>query len=118
MVETALKDTHLGGTTPTELQKEDSSCQKIYYDKETKVMVNQSVNEFYTRVLFKSDSLSQDIVFLLDISAKLFNNLRPDAREFFISEGVQVTLRLPTETNQKGNQRLLLVRNIAVELEK
>ena len=43
-------------------------------------MVNQSVNEFYTRVLFKIDALAQDVVFPLDITANLFNNLSPYVR--------------------------------------
>ena len=34
-----------------------------------------------------------------------------------ISEVVQVTQRLPTETNHQGNPRLLLVRNASVEAE-
>ena len=33
MVKTALKDTYFGGTTPTELQNEVSTCQIIYDDK-------------------------------------------------------------------------------------
>ena len=32
-------------------------------------MVNQSVNEFYARFLFKIDTLPLDVVFLLDIAA-------------------------------------------------
>ena len=31
-------------------------------------MVNQSVNEFYSRFLFKTDARTQDVVFLLDIA--------------------------------------------------
>ena len=46
MSKTALKDTYFGGTTLTELQNEVSTCQQLYYDKETKVIVNQTVNEF------------------------------------------------------------------------
>ena len=53
----------------------------------------------------------------MDIATTLFNNLRPDGREFLISEGVQVPQRLPTETNHQGNQRLILVINAAVEAE-
>ena len=81
-------------------------------------MVNQSVNEFYTRFLFKIDALPHDVNFSLEISATFFNNLSPDNREFLISEGLQVPQRLPTETNHQGNQRLLLVRNAVVEAEK
>ena len=44
MVKTDLKDKYLGGTTPTALKNEFSLWQKIYYDIETHVMVNQSVN--------------------------------------------------------------------------
>ena len=43
-------------------------------------MINQSVNEFYTRFFFKIDSLPQEVGFLLDISATFFNNLSPDVR--------------------------------------
>ena len=46
MVITVLKDTYLGGTTPTALKNEVSIFRKMYYDRETRVMVNQSVNEF------------------------------------------------------------------------
>ena len=31
-------------------------------------MVNKSVNEFYTRFLFKVDALSQNVAFPVDIS--------------------------------------------------
>ena len=81
-------------------------------------MVNQAVNEFYTRFLFKIDALPQDIIFPMDIFATLFNNLSPEVREFLISEGFQVPPRTPTEINRQGNQRLLLVRNASVEEEK
>ena len=84
MVKTALKDTYLGGTTPTALQNEVSTCRKIYYYKETWVMVNQSVNEFYTQFLLKIYALLQEVGFLLDIDATLFNNLRPDNRQFLV----------------------------------
>ena len=33
MVKTSLKDTYLGGTTPTALQNEVYTCRKIYYDR-------------------------------------------------------------------------------------
>ena len=84
MVKTALKDTYLGGTTPTALKNEVSTCQKMYYDRETRVMVNQSVNEFYTLLLFKIDALPQYIAFPLDIAEIFFINLSPDVREFLI----------------------------------
>ena len=80
-------------------------------------MVNQSVNEFCTWFLFKMDELTQGVVFPLEISATLFNNLIPDARDFLISEGVQVPPRPPTETDNQGNQRLVLVRNASAEAE-
>ena len=66
-------------------------------------MINQSLNQFYTRFLSKIDALPQEVGFLLEISAEFFNNLSPDVREFLISEGVQVPQRLPKETNQQGN---------------
>ena len=69
----------------------------MYYDKDTRVMVNQSVNEFYTRLLFKIDALQQDIAFPLNIAANFFNNLIPKVREFLISERVQVPPRPPAE---------------------
>ena len=81
-------------------------------------MVNQSVNKFYTRFLFKIDALPQDFFFPLDIAATFFNNLGPDVRQLLISEGVQGPPNPPTENNPQGKQRLLLVRNVAVESEK
>ena len=51
-------------------------------------MVNQSVNEFYNRFVFKIDALPQDIVLQLDIAAIFFNNLSTRVREFLILEGV------------------------------
>ena len=68
----------------------------MYYDKENQVMINQSVNEFYTQFLFKIDALPQEVGFPLDIAAKFFKNLSPNVREFIISEGVQVPQRLTT----------------------
>ena len=68
----------------------------MYYDKETWVMVNHLVNEFYTHFLFKIDSLPQDIVFTLDIAATFFKNLSLDIRDFLISEGVYAPPILPT----------------------
>ena len=58
---------------------------EMYYDKETRVMVNQSVNEFYTLFLFKIDALPHDAVLTLGIAADFFNKLIPDIREFLIS---------------------------------
>ena len=45
----------------------------------------------------------------------ILKKISPNVRELLISEGVQVPQILPTETNYQGNQRLLLVRNAAVE---
>ena len=87
----------------------------MYDDRDTRVVVNQSVNEFYTQFLFKIDALSQDVALLLDIAANFFDNLITDVRELLISEGVQVPPRSPTENNHQGKQRFLLVRNAAVE---
>ena len=88
MPKTALTDTYLGTTNPTELQNEVSTLRKFYYDIETQVMVNQSVNQFYSRLLFKIDALPQDVAFPLDISETFFKNFSPNVREFLISEGV------------------------------
>ena len=55
---------------------------EMYYDKEARVMVNKTVNEFYTQFLFKIYSLLQDVVLPLDIAAIFFNNLISDLREF------------------------------------
>ena len=96
MVKTSLKDIYLGGTTLTALQNEVSTRRKIYYDKKNQVMINQWVNEFYTRFLFKIDALPQEVGFLLDIATTFFKNLSPGFRGFLISEGVQVPQRLPT----------------------
>ena len=91
---------------------------EMYYYRETCVMINQSVNEFYTRSLLEIDALNQDVALPLDIFATLFNNLGPEVRELLISEGVQAPPRPPTEKNHQGKQRLILVKNAAVEAEK
>ena len=65
----------------------------MYYNKKTRVVVNQSVNEFYTWLLFKIDALPQDVAFPLYIAVTFFNNLSPDVRDFLISEGFQIPLR-------------------------
>ena len=103
MVKTALKYTYLGTKTPTSLKNEVSTCRQIYYDIDTHIMVNQSVNEFYTRFLSKIDAFPQEVAFPLDIAATFFKNLSPDVREFLISDGVQVPPRPPTENNHQGN---------------
>ena len=76
-------------------------------------MVNQSVNESCNRFLFKINTLPKDVVFLLDMTANVFNNFSPDVREFLISEGVRLPPSPPTETNHQVNQSLLLVINLA-----
>ena len=91
MVKLDLKYTYLGGTTPTALQNWVSTCRKMYDDKETQVMVNQSVNYFYSRFFFKIDAIPQDVVLPLDIVSTFFNNWSTNIKEFLISEGVQVT---------------------------
>ena len=80
MIKKSLKDTHLGTTTPTELQNEVATCWKVYYEKDNQVMINQLVNEFYTCFLFKIDALPQEVGFLLDTATAFFNNLSPDVR--------------------------------------
>ena len=40
MVKTSLKDTYLVVTTPAALKNEFSTFQQMYYDRETRVMVN------------------------------------------------------------------------------
>ena len=77
----------MGGGNPTALQNEVSTCRKMYYDRETRVMVNQSVNEFYTRFLLKIDAPPQYVAFPLDIAATFFKKLSP-GEEFLISEVV------------------------------
>ena len=104
-------------TTPIALKNEFSTFQKIYYDKATRVMINQPVNEFYTRFIFKIDALPHYVVLKLDITAILFDMLIHEVRELLISGGVQVPPRMPTKTNHQGNQRLLLVINAAVDTE-
>ena len=94
-------DPYLGGTTPTALKIEVFTCWQMYYDKQTQVMVNQSVNEFYTRFLFEIDALPQEVVFPLYIYATFFKILIPKVIEFLLSGGVQVTPRQPTETNHQ-----------------
>ena len=84
MVKTALKDTYLGGTAPTALKNEVAICHKMYYDKENQVMINQSVNEFYIRFIFKIDTLPQEVRLPLDIAGTLFNNFSHDVRDSLI----------------------------------
>ena len=62
MVEKSLKDKYIEGTNPKELKNKVSKFQEIFYDKETRVMVNKLVNYFYTRLLFKVNSPPHDTV--------------------------------------------------------
>ena len=48
-------------------------------------MVDQLVDYFYTRFLFKIDVLTQEKLFLLDISATFFKKLNPGVIKFLIS---------------------------------
>ena len=47
-------------------------------------MINQSVNEFYTRFLFKIDVLPQNVAFPLNVAAAFFNNLSTKVRDLLI----------------------------------
>ena len=84
MVKTNLKDTYLGVTVPKALQNEVFKCRKMYSFRETHIMFNKSVNEFYTQLLFKIDAIPQDFSFPLDIDANFFNKISPNIRELFI----------------------------------
>ena len=66
----------------------------MYYDKDTLVMVNQSVNEFYTRSPFKINAFPQYIILSLDIASTFLKKLSPDFREFLIPAQVHVRIRL------------------------
>ena len=85
MVKTSFKGAYLGGTNPTALQNEVSTFCKMYYDRENLVIVNQSLNKFYTRLLFKIDALPQHVAFSLYIAETFFNSFIPDVRELLIS---------------------------------
>ena len=65
------------GTTATALKNEVSTFWKFYYDKDTWFIVNQSVNEFYIRFLFKVYSLQQYVLFPLDIAENSSTTLVP-----------------------------------------
>ena len=66
-------------------------------------MVNLLLKEFYNRLLLKIDALTQEIVLPLGIYETFFNNLIPNIRKLFISEGVKPPQILLMETNHKGN---------------
>ena len=55
MITIALEDTYLGTKLPQHCKK-SIFMKEMYYDKETRVMVNWSVNEFYTKFLLKIDA--------------------------------------------------------------
>ena len=46
MVKTDWLDTYLEGGNPMALKNEVSKFRQMYYDRETHIMVNQSLNEF------------------------------------------------------------------------
>ena len=71
----------------------------MYHDRETRVMVNQSVNVFYTPFLCKVDALRQGVAFPLEVAATFFDKLIPGVRVLLVSEGLQVPPISPTETN-------------------
>ena len=81
-------------------------------------MVNQSLKCFYTRFLLYIDEIIQDEVFLLDIESTFLNNLSPGVPKFLLEGGVQALTRIPDETINQGNQRLLFVNNAELEADK
>ena len=85
MVKIDLKDTYLGGTNPTALKNEVTTCRKMYDEKENQVMIFQSVNELYTHFLFKIDAIPQEVGLPLHTATTFFNSLSPDVRELLIS---------------------------------
>ena len=56
---------------------------------EVRVVLNHSVNDMYTRFLFKIDALPQYVVLPIEIAATFLKNLSSDVRELFISEGAK-----------------------------
>ena len=67
MVITALND-KLGRNNSPSTENGFSTWRQMYYDIENNIMVNQSVNEFYTRLFFKIDAITQDVALLLDVA--------------------------------------------------
>ena len=67
--------------------------------------------------MFNIDECLQGDLIPLDIAATLINNWRPDTQELLMKAVVQVPTKLSYKTNNKTNQRLLLVRNKEVEAE-
>ena len=84
MVKISLTDTYIGVITPTATQNEVFTCLQMYHDKKTRGMFDQYIHRFYTCLLFKMDSLPQDVLFLLEISETFFKNLIPRVREILI----------------------------------
>ena len=84
----SLKDKYLLVATTTAMQNELYTFQQMYYNKETEVMENQLVKQFYIRFLFNIDEFPQDRIFILDIAATFFNNFIPEVWEFLLLEGV------------------------------
>ena len=84
----ALKDKYLLVATTTAMQNELYTFQQMYYNKETEVMENQLVKQFYIRFLFNIDEFLQDGIFILDIAATFFNNFIYEFWEFLLLEGV------------------------------
>ena len=78
-------------------------------------MVNQSINEFYTRTLLNIYALPQDVLFPKENTLTFFNNLSNNVREFLVSEGFQVPTIISEDTKNQVNQRLLLAINSVVE---
>ena len=74
-------------------------------------MFNQLLNKFYTRFFFNIDAILKDELFLMDISATVFKNLR----DLLVEEGGQVPTIIAPKTNNKEYPRFLLVRNEAEE---
>ena len=70
MVKTAFKGYIFGRKNSHSTEKCVIYMPEMYYDKETLVMFNQQVNEFYIRLQLKIDKFPQDVVLTLDIAAK------------------------------------------------
>ena len=68
----------------------------MQYDKDTQVIVSQLVNEFYTQFLFKIESLLQDLVFLLDITATFFQQFASKCERFI---DIRICLDSPKAAN-------------------
>ena len=58
MVKKSTKYTYLCGKTTIALKNDVSTFRKIYYDKDNRVMVNQSINESFILLLYTIDVLT------------------------------------------------------------